>query len=117
MKRKTIKHLMSSKNVVYVRLSSKAVAEVFFALAKFEGFTPSQAVLQRGLPEDEVDKLPGTTTVLFSGYKNYFVRLNEDMTISFPTYNSWAGAIAFHNAKFEHGKKVVKIDFEKMLRK
>jgi len=97
MKRKTIKSLMSRKRIVYVRLSTEQIAKAFFALAKFEGFTISEDLKQNGKHED------------------YFVRLNEDMTISYPNYHSWAGAIRFHHAKIENGKKVVKIEFEKML--
>ena len=97
MKRKTIKSLMARKKIVYVKLSTERVAEAFFALAKYEGFTLDEELTQIGLP------------------KNCSVKLNEDMTISYPDYHTWAGAIKFHYAKTENGKKVVKIDFEKML--
>ena len=97
MKRKTIKSLMSTKKIVYVKLSTEQVAEAFFALAKLEGFTLDKDLIQKGIPQ------------------NCFVKLNENMTISYPCYHTWAGAMKFHHAKIENGKTVVKIDFEKML--
>jgi len=97
MKRKTIKSLMSTKKIVYVKLSTEQVAEAFFALAKLEGFTLDKDLIQKGIP------------------RNCFVKLNENMTISFPGYHTWAGAMKFHHAKIENGKKVVKIDYETML--
>ena len=97
MKRKTIKRLMSTKKIVYVKLSTEQVAEAFFALAKLEGFTLDKDLIQKGIPQ------------------NCFVKLNENMTISFPDYHTWAGAMKFHHAKIENGKKVVKIDYEATL--
>ena len=97
MKRKTIKSLMSTKKIVYVKLSTEQVAEALLALARFEGFTLDKDLIQKGLPQ------------------NCFVKLNENMTISYPGYHTWAGAMKFHHAKIENGKKVVKIDFEEML--
>ena len=97
MKRKTIKSLMSTKKIVYVKLSTERVAEAFFALAKFEGFTLDEDLIQTNVPP------------------NCFVKLNDNMTISYPDYHTWAGAMKFHQAKIENGKKVVKIDFEEML--
>ena len=97
MKRKTIKSLMSTKKIVYVKLSTEQVAEAFFALAKLEGFMLDKDLIQKGIPQ------------------NCFVKLNENMTISSPGYHTWAGAMRFHNSKIENGKKVVKIDFEAML--
>ncbi len=97
MKRKTIKSLMSTKKIVYVKLSTEQVAEAFFALAKLEGFTLDKDLIQKGTPQ------------------NCFVKLNENMTISFPDYHTWAGAMKFHHAKIENGKKVVKIDYEATL--
>ena len=96
-KRKTIKSLMSKNRVVYVKLSTEKVAEAFFALAKYEGFILTNEVEQTGV------------------HSNCFVRLNEDMSISYPGYRSWAGAMRFHHSKIENGKRVVKIDFEEML--
>ena len=98
MKRKTIKSLMSKKKVVYVRVHSEWAAQALFALAEYEGFTLNKELKQR----KEVKHC-------------LTVRLNEDMTLSYPNYHSWSGAIQFHNAKIENGKKVVKIDFETML--
>ena len=97
MKRKTIKRLMSTKKIVYVKLSTERVAEAFFALAKLEGFTLDKDLNQKGISQ------------------NCFVKLNENMTISYPSYHTWAGAMKFHHTKIENGKKVVKIDFEAML--
>ncbi len=97
MKRQSIKSLMSNKKVVYVKLSTEAVAEVFFALAKFEGFTLTNSVAKTGV------------------HRNCFVRLNDDMTISYPNYNTWGGAMRFYHSTTENGKQVVKIDFEKLL--
>ena len=97
MKRKTIKSLMSTKKIVYVKLSTERVAEVFFALAKFEGFTLDKDLIQTNVPQ------------------KCFVKLNDNMTISCPSYHTWAGAMRFHHAKIENGKNVVKIDFEKIL--
>ena len=97
MKRKTIKSLMSTKKIVYVKLSTEQVAEAFFALAKLEGFMLDKDLIQKGIPQ------------------NCFVKLNENMTISFPDYHTWAGAMKFHHAKIENGKKVVKIDYEATL--
>ena len=96
-KRNTIKSLMSNNRVVYVKLSTEKVAEAFFALAKYEGFILTNEVEKTGV------------------HGNCFVRLNEDMTISYPDYRTWCGAMRFHHAKTEKGKKVVKIDFEQML--
>ena len=97
MKRQTIKSLMSRKRVVYVKLSTEAVAEAFLALAKYEGFILNDDVAKIGV------------------HRNCYVRLNEDMTVSYPNYHSWAGAMKFYHAKIQDGKKVVKIDFEKLL--
>ena len=97
MKRRTIKSLMSNKRVVYIKLSTKQTAEAFFALAKYEGFVLNDDVAKTGV------------------HRNCYIRLNEDMTVSYPNYHSWAGAMNFHHSKIEDGKKVVKIDFEKML--
>ena len=96
-KRKTIKSLLGKNKVVYVQLTTKPIAEVFFALAKYEGFALSEEVAKTGVRE--------------YGY----VKLNEDMTITYPGYHSWAGAMRFYATKVENGKKVVKIDFEEML--
>lgn len=96
-KRKTIKSLLSKNKVVYVQLKTKLIAESFFALARYEGFTLSDDVARKGVRE------------------NGYVKVNEDMTITYPKYNSWAGAMRFYAAKVEDGKKVVKIDFEEML--
>lgn len=98
MKRRSIKSLMSKKKVVYVNVYSEWAAQAFLALAKYEGFTLSEELKQK----NEVKHC-------------LTFRLNENMTISYPKYNSWAGAICFHNAKVEEGKKVIKIDFETML--
>lgn len=95
--KRNIKSLMKKNKVTYVKLSGRAVAEIFFAIARYEGFTLCDDVFRAG----EVE--------------NCFVRLNEDMTISFPTYCSFAGAVRFHNAKKEDSKRVVKIDFEKLI--
>lgn len=97
MKRRSIKSLMSNEKVVYVRLSTEQVAEVFFALAKYEGFTLGKDVAKTGI------------------HGNCFVRLNDDMTISYPTYRTWGGAMRFQCATTENGKKVLKIDFEELL--
>ena len=97
MKRKIIKSLMSTKKIVYVKLSTERVAKAFFALAEFEGFTLDEDLIQTSVPP------------------NYFVKLNDNMTISYPGHHTWAGAMRFHHAKIENGKKVVKIDFEEML--
>ena len=99
MKRKTISSLMSKKKVVYVELYSEQIAEVFFALAKYEGFTLSEGLKKRSAVKHRLT-----------------VRLNEDMSISYPNYNSWAGALRFHNATIENGKKIVKFDFEKIFK-
>jgi len=96
-KRKTIKSLLYKNKVVYVQLATKPIADAFFALAKYEGFKLSDDVAKTGVRE------------------NGYVKLNEDMTITYPGYHSWAGAMRFYVAKVENGKKVVKIDFEKML--
>ena len=96
-KRKTIKSLMSNNRVVYVKLSTEKAAEAFFALAKYEGFILTNEVVKTGIRN------------------NCFVRLNEDMTISYPGYRTWGGAMRFHHSRVEDGKKVVKIDFEEML--
>ena len=96
-KRKTIKSLLSKNKVVYVRLTAKSIAEVFFALAKYEGFTLSDDVARYGVRE--------------YGY----LKLNDNMTITYPEYNSWAGAMLFYASKVEKDKKVIKIDFEEML--
>ena len=96
-KRKTIKSLLSKNKVVYIQLTTQPIAEAFFALAKYEGFTLSEDVAKMGVRE--------------YGY----VKLNEDMTITYPEYHSWAGAMLFYSTKFENGKKVVKFDFEEML--
>ena len=98
MKRKTIKSLMSKKKVVYVRVHSEWAAQAFFALAEYEGFRLNSELKQRNEVKDRLT-----------------IKLNDDMTLSYPDYHSWAGAIRFHNAKYEDGKKVVKIDFEEML--
>ena len=98
MKRKSIKSLMSKKKVVYVKVHSEWAAQAFFALAEYEGFTLNEELKQRNEVKHHIT-----------------VRLNEDMTISYPKYNSWAGAIRFHNAKIENGKKVVKVNFETMI--
>ena len=88
---------MSPKKVVYIELSTEQVAEVFFALAKYEGFT---------LDED----------VAKTGIRRYcWVRLNDDMTISYPEYHTWAGAVRFRHATIENGKKIVRIDFQELL--
>ena len=97
MKRQSIKSLMSNKKVVYVKLSTEQVAEAFFALAKYEGFTLTDNVAKTGI------------------HGNCTVRLNDDMTISYPGYSTWGGAMRFHCATTENGKKVVKIDFEERL--
>ena len=97
MKRKNIKSLMGSRKIVYVKLSNEQVADAFFALARYEGFTLIQ-------------EITNTDT-----HEKCFVKLNDNMTISYPTYHTWIGAIKFHYAKMENGKRVVKIDFEKML--
>lgn len=97
MKRKSIKSLMSEKRVVYIKLTSEKAARAFFALAEYEGFTVSDELSRAG------------------EYRDCFVRLNNDMSITFPEYNSFAGAMKFHYAKTENGKKVVKIDFDKIL--
>ncbi|MBE6639532.1 MAG: hypothetical protein E7616_08830 [Ruminococcaceae bacterium] len=97
MKKRSIKSLLSKKKAVYVKLSTEPVAEAFFALAKYEGFTLTDPVAKTGI------------------HRNCIVRLNDDMTVSYPSYHSWMGAMRFHHAKTENGKKVVKIDFEKML--
>ena len=97
MKRKTIKSLLSKTRIVYIKLSNERAAEAFFALAKYEGFSINEELIKTSVPP------------------NCFVKVHEDMTISFPDYRTWAGAMRFHHAKNENGKKVVKIDFEKML--
>lgn len=97
MRRKTIKSLTSKNKAVYVRLSTEKVAEVFFALAEYEGFT------LRGIEKTKVRE-------------GCYLRLNDDVTVSYPEYHSWAGAVMFHHAKTENGKKVIKIDFEKWLK-
>jgi len=97
--RKTIKSLMSKKKVVYVRLSTPQVAEVFFALAKYEGFK---------LSEDMARK---------EKHENCYIRLNEDMTLTYPGYRTWGGAMKFRYSQIEDGKKVVKVDFEELLGK
>lgn len=97
MKRKTIKSLMSGKKIVYIKLSGEKAAEVFIALAEYEGFRVDEKV-KKG-----------------SACENYYVKLNEDMSITYPDYSSFAGAMKFHNAKRENGKKVLKVDFEKQL--
>ena len=96
-KRKTIKSLLSKNKVVYIQLTTKPIAEAFFALARYEGFTLSDDVAKTGIHE------------------YCYVKLNEDMTITYPGYHSWGGAMRFYAAKVENGKKVVKIDFEEML--
>ena len=88
---------MSDKKAVYVKLSTERVAEVFFALAKYEGFVINDDVYETGIR------------------KNCVVRLNSDMTVSYPKYGTWAGAMKFHHSTTENGKKVVKIDFEKLI--
>ena len=82
---------------MYVHLATKQIAEVFFALAKYEGFTLSDEVASNGVRE------------------NGYLKLNDDMTITYPNYHSWAGAMKFYASKVEDGKKVIKIDFEEML--
>ena len=96
-KKKTIKGLLSDARAVYVKLSTQEVADVFFALARYEGFVLTNEVAKIG------------------AYKNYFVRLNNDMSISYPAYRTWGGAMKFHHSKMENGKRVEKIDFEKMI--
>lgn len=88
---------MSDKKAVYVRLSTEEVAEAFFALAKYEGFAIDGDVAETGI------------------HGNCTVRLNGDMTVSYPKYGTWAGAMKFHHSTTENGKKVVKIDFEKLI--
>lgn len=96
-KRKTIKRLLSGHKVVYVRLSTEKAAEAFFALAQYEGFTRTNEEIKASL------------------HFPCFVRLNEDLTVSFPGYRTWGGAMKFHHSKTENGKKVVKVNFEDML--
>ena len=96
-KRKTIKGLLSKNKVVYVKLATAPIAEAFFALAKYEGFVLCDDVARTGV------------------YENCYVKLNEDMIITYPGYHTWAGAMRFHHSRVEDGKKVVKIDFEEML--
>ena len=94
MKRKTIKSLMTKKNVVYIKLSSEKATKAFIALAEYEGFSVDEKV-KKG-----------------SACHSFFLRLNDDMSITYPDYSSFAGAVKFHNAKREKGKRVLKVDFE-----
>ena len=96
-KRKSMKSLLSARRIVYVRLENEREAEAFLALARYEGFTLS----------DEVER---------TGARGHcFVRLNQDMTVSYPAYRSWAGAMRFFLSTTENGKRVVKLDFAKLL--
>lgn len=96
--KRSIRGLTSDKRVVYVRLSDEKVAELFFAMARYEGFTIDGELLGRRIREC------------------CYVRLNEDGSISYPRYSSWTGALRFYHAKTENGKRVVKYDFESLMK-
>ena len=92
---------MSKRKVVYLYIHSEWAAQAFFALAQYEGFKLNEKLKDRKPVED---------------YR-LMVRRNDDMTRSYPHINCLASSIFVHTAKFEDGKKVVRIDFESLLYK
>lgn len=94
---RTIKGLLSPECQVYVWISSANTLEQFHSNAHAEGFSFSKKAKKAS----------------FAG--GHFLHIRDDMTIDYPSYSGFCGALEFQCAKFQDGRLVVKVDYQKYL--